>query len=361
MSKYDDLKRVKEILVCLHSCDFIVVNGSSNLVGLKYRQNIWHAPQISCKYSGEYTYFIARVMSESEIPCIEDKILAMGLDQLREGTFIPEEYYRVIANYFHKFKVLVLEDGHLSEQERFTLELNRDIQGQLYNITKDFYKKSLKMSFCDCKNRIQNIDLIQIEEELKKIAKEKSYELSINRNSVVYDVEYELRFNYELVHFIFVSEDRKEIVIGNENYITESDLTQETYALNKLNYIIKDEQKNLLKQIKKCCENLQIYKTQLEIARSGINTLLEDFEKRTGCNLVCNDSDKTAVEIFREKISDDYNAPKKMYRICITYNEFLKDPAAFKQIIENPKGRNRWNFLCREMKYNPEIFQNKRL
>jgi len=361
MSKYDDLKRVKETLICLHSCDFIVVNGNSNLVGLKYLHNIWHAPQITCKYSGDYTYFIARVMNESEITCYEDKLLAMGLDQLTEGTFIPEKYFEIIAEYYQKREVVNYAQSLIPEQERFILELNRDIQCRLYNMTKDFYKKSLKMSFCDCKNRIQNIDLIQIEEELKKIAKEKSYELSINRNSVVYDVEYELRFNYELVHFIFVSEDRKEIVIGNEYYITESDLTQETYALNKLNYIIKDEQKNLLKQIKKCCENLQIYKTQLEIARSGINTLLEDFEKRTGCNLVCNDNDKTAVEIFREKISDDYNAPKKMYRICITYNEFLKDPAAFKQIIENPKGRNRWNFLCREMKYNPEIFQNKRL
>lgn len=49
----------------------------------------------------------------------------------------------------------------------------------------------------------------------------------------------------------------------------------------------------------------------------------------------------------------------RMYKVLITYNEFLRHPDVFKDFIKEPKKFNKWNFWCRERKYNQEKFDKK--
>ena len=50
-----------------------------------------------------------------------------------------------------------------------------------------------------------------------------------------------------------------------------------------------------------------------------------------------------------------------MYEIVITYKEFLKNPGFFKSFIQNPEPLKKWNFWCKERKYNQNFFEEKNL
>ena len=94
------------------------------------------------------------------------------------------------------------------------------------------------------------------------------------------------------------------------------------------------------------------------------------------------DFDKTCAIIYLKKkeISEDIKAaimalgfqPKtkgeaskkarkgpRMYEVLITYNEFLRHPDVFKDFIKEPKTFTKWNFWCKELKYNQEKFVKK--
>ena len=49
----------------------------------------------------------------------------------------------------------------------------------------------------------------------------------------------------------------------------------------------------------------------------------------------------------------------RMYEVLITYNEFLRHPDVFKDFIKSPKKFTKWNFWCKELKYNQEKFDKK--
>ena len=40
----------------------------------------------------------------------------------------------------------------------------------------------------------------------------------------------------------------------------------------------------------------------------------------------------------------DRKTPSMMYKVCISYNEFIRNPEAFKQLIEEPRVLRKWNF-----------------
>ena len=91
------------------------------------------------------------------------------------------------------------------------------------------------------------------------------------------------------------------------------------------------------------------------IAENTLKTMLKMNYNWKGIEYGFNDSSKTAFMTYLR----DQVEPSRMYEICITYNEFLRNPDAFKQLIENPKVVRKWNFWSRRKKYKKELFDEK--
>ena len=65
-------------------------------------------------------------------------------------------------------------------------------------------------------------------------------------------------------------------------------------------------------------------------------------------------SDTTVFQIYLRN-----KEKNTMYRIVITYKEFLRNPNIFKEFIRAPHKIKKWNFWCNEKKYKPEFFDKK--
>ena len=68
-------------------------------VALKYTQEL-PAPFIVAKGKGELARKIKAIADTNGISIVEDQMLAEGLIELELGSFIPEEYYEIIAKIF---------------------------------------------------------------------------------------------------------------------------------------------------------------------------------------------------------------------------------------------------------------------
>lgn len=361
MYSYNEWKKANKIIVSLHTSDVILLNGATGLIGLKYNVDCDPAPHVNVIYFGDYTKFIAEVMRNSTIPCFEDKVLVNALQNLTVGELIPTQYYTPVAIWYQN--VIKASNNSKDNQEdtevqnEFLIELEKDIHNSIYILEQRGYKSILKkgLSYADVKDyKAGKVDLCYLEERIKKIAKENSYNLTIFRNSAIYHCEYIFDFTDEygnmFNHNVFISKDKKRLIVGNEFYIIDSNLDEEDFAVVKLNSIIKYERKSLGKTIKKFCDEFKINKKQWEIASSGMTSIIRSFAEKNECGIIFDDTSKTVMSIYREKKSADDIKPLKMYEICITYNEYLRNPTAFKNMIENPKISRKWNFWCNEKK-----------
>ena len=86
----------------------------------------------------------------------------------------------------------------------------------------------------------------------------------------------------------------------------------------------------------------------IDITKNSIKTMLEMNYNYSGIEYGINDSMKTQVMVYLQDINDN----AKMFEVCITYNEFSRNPDAFKKFIEEPKVQKKWNFWSRRKKYN---------
>ena len=46
----------------------------------------------------------------------------------------------------------------------------------------------------------------------------------------------------------------------------------------------------------------------------------------------------------------------RMYELLITYKEFMRNPDIFREFIKQPKQIKKWNFWCKERKYDDKYF-----
>ena len=120
------------------------------------------------------------------------------------------------------------------------------------------------------------------------------------------------------------------------------------------------------KDARKLYEEFQINYREYVIAHDSMKALLEANSKQTGKEYGSR-SDTTFFVIYFKKedlyVAGDSETPQKkspkMYEIALTYKEFLRNPDFFRKFIANPHKMEKWNFWCRERKYNPECFKEK--
>ena len=110
----------------------------------------------------------------------------------------------------------------------------------------------------------------------------------------------------------------------------------------------------LRKNIKDYYDEFEINPRLYDIAKNSIKTILEINYNSTGIEYALDDSMKTQATVYLRDIENK----AKMYEVCITYNEFLRNPIAFKDFIEEAKILKKWNFLSHRKKYNQKYFEN---
>ena len=116
-------------------------------------------------------------------------------------------------------------------------------------------------------------------------------------------------------------------------------------------FIITENSDELKETCKRYYEEFKINPKLLDIARTGMQTILKYNRDNTGIRYSVMDHEKTAMRVYLEK--ENYslkpnNTKKSMFIIVLSYKEFLRNPDEFRAFIESPKPKYNWNFWCRE-------------
>lgn len=340
-------------------CDFFLVNGNDSIIGLQYRPTEDNAPRIVMKYTGAYAYFISVMVRDFGFPCYESKILVNAIvsSKLNDHDSIPARYWRKIAVYYSK-----LNNNESYQDCCFENELNKDFAEQYHASEGKKYKKAVNKILKI--NKFENIGISDIEQHLKRIAKEYDYKFSSIKKSSDYS-EFFLRknddFGRSLIKYVSLSKDSKKIFVGNLSFMCCFDFKEAGKAVKILETLIITETSDEMKECwKNFYDEFRINSRLLDIARLGIQTILKYNRDNTGIKYIDFDHAKTGATILLEKenyiLSSD-DTKKRMYVIVISYNEFLRNPDEFRAFIESPKPKYNWNFWCREQKYKEEYFQ----
>ena len=125
-------------------------------------------------------------------------------------------------------------------------------------------------------------------------------------------------------------------------------------ALEYIKMLTQTSNEKLRKNIKDYYDEFEINPRLNDIAKNSIKTMLEINYNSTGIEYALDDSMKTQATVYLRDIENK----AKMYEVCITYNEFLRNPIAFKDFIEEAKILKKWNFLSHRKKYNQKYFEN---
>lgn len=342
----------------LSGCD-VVLTGADNLfVGLKYDTEFCDSPYVLYKGNVLNTYE-RKVIEAIGIPCVENKPLARELYvHVKESEQIPTAYWKVVAEiYSHLKKYEKPKDASEFEKEH-----DEDVQYHIYDLEASHYQKvirNFKKQKTPGKAFKGNV-AGYIEEEIRNLTAD--YELNTRsyHNTLLKTDEFYLetcfgKHDITFLQMIFVAEKEKQIYIGTRTLFMTFEFAQANSAVEFIRLLVKSSNEDLMKSTPIHCEEYDINPKSYEIALNSIKTIVDHQYKNSGktYNLL---HDTITVTLALKK---EYSEKPRMYLILITYKEYLKKPDAFKDFIKNPKPKRGWNFWCKEMKYNPEYFDEK--
>lgn len=350
-------KEIKELyndkLPLLRQCDLVLFNGNENLVGLVYDNSKSLAPIIRCAYNGKFTYLVHNILKDYGVPCVEAKLLTKALSQFSTGYELTYKYYKLIAKYYRKIEFLDIDSKEAA--------LKKDITEQHIRLEREVYKCALGKAVKNFK--ISSVEIYDINTylkcELKELCDLYSYKLSIANNSSFYSSEFTLssRDDYDnpINNYVFVSKDKSSIYIANKSFFYEVTSNSDVpLVIDIVRAIMSAENKELRKSKRKYHSEFDINQKSIEIATAGIISFL--YFTRVKYKY---EATPTVMVIYLEKKKTVQKAPKRMYKICITYKEFLRNPRKFSEFVENPVVFEKWNFWCKELKYREDCFLNK--
>lgn len=87
------------------SCNLVVTGKDGNFyfAGFLYRPNLMNEPVLVISYKGEDANILTKIAMESDIFVIENQQLAKLLcGQLEENNPIPPDFYKTLAELYHK-------------------------------------------------------------------------------------------------------------------------------------------------------------------------------------------------------------------------------------------------------------------
>lgn len=343
------LKSMNNILSVIRNCDVILKNGQEQYVGLYYDMVNFDQPIVLFKYNSVFNYFLLKALELMPVLCVEHKILAKALfENTTEGNYVDDTYLHAVAKVYSnlpKFK---------DKKESFDEELNNDVVTQLYQLEEDIFKcaeKNFMPKIVDNEDKHISIDDARelLDKNIIELSKEYGMECKIIHNDSNNTYEYYLatvieEYDFDLWLIVMLVSNNQKIYIGNRSVFRSFDLCETEIAVEYVKHLLQITNVKLKRNIKIYCEDFKLNPRCFDIARNGIKTILEMNYKCTEIEYGINFSMKTYIMIYLE----DKKNTKKMYKICITYNEFLRNPDALKKIIQKPKYQNKWNFWCQK-------------
>ena len=393
------LKSMNHVLAAINRCDVILKNGQEQFVGLYYDEVNFDRPIVLFKCDWGFNYYLSKALELMPVPCVEHKPLARALfENTKEGDYIDVKYMNAVAIVYSnldKFK-------NRKDKEDFDEELYNDITTQLYQLESDICKSAEKKFL---KKKIQepkiqysaDIVLDRINKAIQKISEETGFDYKIIHNASKETYEFYLEtlleeYDFDIWVMVMVSIPDQKIYIGNRCIFKTYELSEAAVAVAYIWMLTKTCNEKLRKDVKTFCEEFEINPRLFDIAKYSIKTMLTMNYNYTGIEYGIDDSMKTQVMVYlKEKVPAEpetemntinqgskyrlifKNLPgldkkeksrKKqqgpmMYEVCITYNEFMRNPDAFKKFIEEPKVLKKWNFWSRRKKYNQKYFDEK--
>lgn len=356
------LKSMNHVLAAINRCDVILKNGQEQFVGLYYDEVNFDRPIVLFKCDWGFNYYLSKALELMPVPCVENKLLARALFQdTKEGDYIDVKYINevvVVYSHLDKFK-------NRKDKEDFDEELYNDVRTQLYQLESDICKsaekKFLKKEAKEIKvlsSADKSLEFIQT--AIPKIAEESGFDYKVIHNAAKGTYEFYLEtvleeYEFDLWVMAMVSMPDQKIYVGNRCLFRNFELSEAALAVEYIKVLIKTSNEKLRKDVKTFCDEFEINPRLFDITKNSIKTMLEMNYNYSGIEYGINDSMKTQVMVYLQDINDN----AKMFEVCITYNEFSRNPDAFKKFIEEPKVQKKWNFWSRRKKYNQKYFDEK--
>ena len=362
------LKSMNHVLSVIIRCDVIIKNGQEQFVGLYYDRVRFDRPIVLFKCDWGLNYYLSKALELMSVPCVEQKLLARALfNNTKEGDFIDTIYFSEVASIYRNLPAFS------DEKEDFDEELNNDVLHQLYQLEKDickraekkFWKKRIKNQIVKhIKIQINAVSDDNVREELQKSISELAarYEMdyriihNASQSTDEYYLESEVEeHNFDLWIMVMLSTKDQKIYVGNRTIFQSFEMKNVDLACEYIKTLAETTCTELVQKTNQYCDEFKINPRLYDIAENTLKTMLKMNYNWNGIEYGFYGSNKTAFMTYLR----DQDDPSRMYEICITYNELLRNPDAFKQLIENPKIVRKWNFWSRRKKYREELFDEK--
>ena len=362
------LKSMNHVLSVIIRCDVIIKNGQEQFVGLYYDRVRFDRPIVLFKCDWGLNYYLSKALELMSVPCVEQKLLARALfNNTKEGDFIDTIYFSEVASIYRNLPAFC------DEKEDFDEELNDDVLLQLYQLEKDickraekkFWKKRIKNQIVKhIKIQINAVSDDNVREELQKSISELAarYEMdyriihNASQSTDEYYLESEVEeHNFDLWIMVMLSTKDQKIYVGNRTIFQSFEMKNVDVACEYIKTLAETTCTELVQKTNQYCDEFKINPRLYDIAENTLKTMLKINYNWNGIEYGFYGSNKTAFMTYLR----DQDDPSRMYEICITYNELLRNPDAFKQLIENPKIVRKWNFWSRRKKYREELFDEK--
>ncbi len=343
-------KPLNKLLKGIRQSNAILTNGSDFIAGFFYERETMEAPVLSFKNSKGLNDYVLKVAGFHSVKYMKsEKCTEKLLSKTKRGDYVPEDIFRALA------KVLAREFVS-AESADFKKRLEKDIFTQLYKTEERTYKCAEKRYFRQTKEEGKNrADVCSfIKNKIKKLAAEYDYDYKhIHKKSSVDEFYLEPKSeeaDFDFWQMVHVSIPEQKIYVGNRSVLRCFDIKDADYAVGYLTALMGCKE-DLIKDIKTYRDEFEITPKLYEIAKSSIKTILEVNCTKNGI-LYSLDYDKTASTIYLQNRENSDFA----YVIVITHKEFMRNPEAFKKIIAEPKVFVKWNFWCKEEKYDKGLF-----
>ena len=354
------LKSMNHVLSVINKCDVIIKNGQDQFVGLYYDRVRFDRPIVLFKCDWGLNYYLSKALELMPVSCVEHKPLARALfNNTKEGDFIDTIYFSEVASIYRNLPAFS------DEKEDFDEELNNDVLLQLYQLEKDICKRAEKKFLKQrIKNQAEEKSVDTVREKLQKKVSElaSKYEMdyriihNASQSSDEYYLESEVEeHNFDLWIMVMFSTKDQKIYVGNRAMFHSFEMENVDVVCEYIKALAETTCTDLVQKINQYCDEFKINPRLYDIAENTLKTMLKMNYNWNGIEYGFYGSNKTAFMAYLR----DQDEPSRMYEICITYNELLRNPDAFKKLIENPKIVRKWNFWSRRKKYRKELFDEK--
>lgn len=354
------LKSMNHVLSVINKCDVIIKNGQDQFVGLYYDRVRFDRPIVLFKCDWGLNYYLSKALELMPVSCVEHKPLARALfNNTKEGDFIDTIYFSEVASIYRNLPAFS------DEKEDFDEELNNDVLLQLYQLEKDICKRAEKKFWKQkIKNQTEEKSVDTVREKLQKKVSElaSKYEMdyriihNASQSSDEYYLESEVEeHNFDLWIMVMFSTKDQKIYVGNRAIFQSFEKENVDVVCEYVKALAETTCTDLVQKINQYCDEFKINPRLYDIAENTLKTMLKMNYNWNGIEYGFYGSNKTAFMTYLR----DQDDPSRMYEICITYNELLRNPDAFKKLIENPKIVRKWNFWSRRKKYRKELFDEK--